>query len=126
MIYHITRRADWEAALVSGSYRPPSLEREGFIHFSARRQLLLVANAFYRGHDDLVVLCVPPQRVAGALRWEAPDPAQTLTNASSDRFPHLYQALATSDVAQVVPLTVGDDGFFALPHDLPDDTPADG
>lgn len=57
-IYHITTR---DAALESrqtGEYRPESLATDGFIHFSQRYQVLDVANSFYRGQTNLVILVV--------------------------------------------------------------------
>ncbi|MEO5575894.1 MAG: DUF952 domain-containing protein [Gaiellaceae bacterium] len=39
MILHIVRREQWVAAKSAGSYEPPSLEREGFIHFSLLEQV---------------------------------------------------------------------------------------
>jgi uncharacterized protein (DUF952 family) len=34
VILHITTGAGWRAAVAAGSYRPASLDREGFIHGS--------------------------------------------------------------------------------------------
>lgn len=122
MIYHITSRASWQAALQEGIYRPPSLAQEGFIHFSTKSQLLMVANAFYRGQTDLVILCLPEARVAEALRWEAPehpDPNRAPTNAQQERFPHLHAPLAAIDVAQVVAFPPAPDGSFVWPSGLP-------
>lgn len=68
MIYHITSGSAWDDAKRRGTYRAPSLENEGFIHCSTRDQLLGVANAFYRGREDLALLCIDqtkaPRRTA--------------------------------------------------------------
>ena len=34
VIFHIIAQSEWEAAQEAGVLAPPSLEREGFIHFS--------------------------------------------------------------------------------------------
>ncbi|MER6067234.1 DUF952 domain-containing protein, partial [Streptomyces sp. NPDC001792] len=62
---HITERSLWDAARETGTYemskRGRTLQEEGFIHCSARAQLLRLA-AFlygsYEGPDDLVVLVI--------------------------------------------------------------------
>jgi uncharacterized protein (DUF952 family) len=40
MIFHITPRADWEAAQTKGEYLSDSLRLEGFIHCSTLAQML--------------------------------------------------------------------------------------
>ena len=40
IIYHITRRADWQAALAAHAYTADSLASEGFIHCSTAQQVL--------------------------------------------------------------------------------------
>lgn len=56
MLFHITTRVAWAHALAAGSYRAPSLDREGFIHFSTDKQWLATANRFFRGQAGLVLL----------------------------------------------------------------------
>ena len=107
MIFHITTRAEWEAALRAGEYTAPSLESEGFIHLSNRHQVAGVANAVYRGVPDLVLLSVDPEKLAAPLRYEHGEHA-------NERFPHLYGPLELAAVADVMPFPEGPDGF-ALP-----------
>jgi uncharacterized protein (DUF952 family) len=68
IIWHITSRADWDAACATGSYRPASLEREGFIHCSTAAQVVGSADRYFRGRGDLVLLCIDESRVATRLR----------------------------------------------------------
>lgn len=95
-ILHLTTRAEWEAARASGRYAPPSLAAEGFIHFSDVTQVARVAAARFAGVPDLVVLCVPVDRLDAPLRYETSD-------AGAERFPHLYGPLDVDAVARVVP-----------------------
>jgi uncharacterized protein (DUF952 family) len=119
MIYHITSRAAWEAAQAAGAYRAESLATEGFIHFSTREQVLGVANAFYRGQSDLVLLVVDSARLTAPLRYEAPShPTPTGEIPTDQQFPHLYGPLNADAVARAVPFAAGDDGRFALPAGL--------
>jgi uncharacterized protein (DUF952 family) len=110
VILHIIRRDDWLAARSAGIYRPSSLEREGFIHFSLPEQVIHVANAWYRGADDLVLLVVDPAGVGSELRYEEPEPRAPL-------FPHLYGPLDPEAVVRVLGFPEGDEGF-ELPVEL--------
>ena len=114
MILHITTRAAWEDAQAARVYRAPSLETEGFIHFSTAAQVTRVADAFYRGEPDLVLLVVDPKRVQSPVRYEPP--AEDAT--SGERFPHLYGTLNLDAVTDVVPFPPNADGSFSLPEKL--------
>jgi len=121
MIYHITTKAEWEQAQKAGSYTAPSLETEGFIHFSTREQILKVANAFYRNSDALVLLCVNEDSLAPIVKWE--DPVHPNPNTAPDThkaelFPHVYGAIDVSAVMDVVDFPEGENGF-RLPDNLP-------
>ncbi len=102
-IVHICPRSDWERARQEGVYRPASLESEGFIHFSRPEQVAAVANRFYAGRTDLLLLWVPPQNLTAPLKWEAAD---------GEIFPHLYGALPVEAVAAVTPFQPGERGLF--------------
>ena len=90
MIFHITSQAEWSQAQTRGEYTAPSLVSEGFIHFSTEKQVLVVANAFYRGRKDLVVLKVDEARLKSELKWEAPAGPPSDNISESDLFPHIY------------------------------------
>ena len=78
-IYHIAAAADWERALRDGQYtmstRGLTLAEQGFIHASTAGQVALVANAFYRGVPDLLLLVIDTDRVIPEIRYE-PVPGQ--------------------------------------------------
>ena len=121
MIYHIASRSAWEAARTHGQYSAPSLKSEGFIHCSTRMQVLAVANDFYRGQSDLLLLCIDEGRLCAELRWEAPAHPNPLVvdRVSGDSlFPHLYGLLNLDAVVAVHELNEGASGF-ALPRALP-------
>jgi uncharacterized protein (DUF952 family) len=102
-IVHLCSRNDWEKAQEMGEYRPGSLETEGFIHNSLPDQILWVANQFYRGEKDLVLLWIDPALVEGEIRWETvPD----------GTFPHIFGPLNLSAVVDVRELRAGEDGVF--------------
>lgn len=112
-ILHITPRSQWESAKAialssSGVYRADSLDTEGFIHCSRLDQVVAVANRFYAGQKDLVLLVIQSDRLQAPLRYEAAD---------GDEFPHLYGALNLEAVVAAIDFEAGEEGF-TLPSEL--------
>lgn len=102
MILHITSKQEWLDAQARGEYVAPSLTSEGFIHCSTDKQILNVANAFYRGRTDLVVLSLDETRIRSKVKWEAPagPPAENISEA--DLFPHVYGPINLDAIASVL------------------------
>lgn len=120
LIYHILPRSAALSARQSGEYRAESLASEGFIHFSQLHQVMGVANAFYVGLKDLVILTVDISRLKAELKYEAPVHPRASDSAPSadDRFPHLYGPLNFDAVVSVVDFPLGADGKFHLPVEI--------
>lgn len=117
IILHITTRADWDAARAAGSYRPASLDHEGFIHCSTPAQAVGSANRFFRRRTDLVLLCIDPSRVA-ELRYEPPATISAVPDPrAGELFPHIHGPLAIDAVVRMVAFPCDHDGGFALPAD---------
>ena len=108
MIFHITSRATWEAALGAGIYEADSLSTEGFIHCSTADQYVWVANQRFRGRRDLVLLHIDPARLRSDVRYENLEGGTAL-------FPHVYGAIPIGAVLNVTPFLPGPDGTFADP-----------
>ena len=117
-IYHIAHRS---ALSLSREYCPESFARQGFIHFSQRHQIVNVANAFYRGQQNLALLVVEPSRLKAELKYEAPAHPSAADSASpaGDLFPHLYGPLNLDAIVEVVDFPPNADGLFTLPDSLP-------
>ncbi len=115
MILHITSHDAWQSAQSSGAYRHASLESEGFIHTSTAKQVLAVAEAFYRGQGGLVLLVIDEARVQPEVRWEAPAGAPAPGISAGDMFPHIYGPLNLDAVVRVVDLAPDAGGKFSLP-----------
>lgn len=84
-LYHVTTRAELDAARESGFLAPPSLAREGFVHCCLREQIAGVLARYFRGAGELVLLEFDGSAV-GVVRVEAPP-------GRSVGFPHVYGPL---------------------------------
>lgn len=119
LLLHITRLRDWEEAREVGGYTPPSLRADGFIHLSSASQVVSVANAFYRGQTDLVLLVIDSDKLASPVKWEAPVHPEAAGEApppdDAQEFPHLYGPLNLDAVVRVLDFRPGPDGAFSLP-----------
>ena len=103
MIYHITSKTEWAEAQAKGQYTAPSLQSEGFIHCSTDKQVAHVANAFYGGRNDLVLLQLDESRIKVQVKWEAPaglPPADGISE--SDLFPHIYGVINLDAIDSVI------------------------
>ncbi|MDY6873070.1 MAG: DUF952 domain-containing protein [Chloroflexota bacterium] len=107
-IYHILPEVDWTAAKAAGEYRPESLATGGFIHFSLRRQVERVANAFYRDQNDLLLLEIDQDQLDAEVRFE-----DLLDEGML--FPHLYGPLNLDAVVGVQPMQRNKSGDYVLP-----------
>lgn len=113
MIYHIALAADWDAAVAAGDYRVSTLGRtlddEGFLHASTSAQVRGVADAFYAGvREPLVLLTIDERRLTVPLQWDA-------VPGRPDPFPHLYGPLDVDAVVLATPLTRDAAGRLELP-----------
>jgi len=118
IIYHIATQKDWNQAQQDKLYRVESLADVGFIHLSTKEQMLKVANAIFRGREDLMVLSVNTEKLQAELIWEAPHHPptdQTPETTETELFPHLYGALNLDAVINTVAFLPEVDGTFTLP-----------
>ena len=109
LILHLCNRTAWQAAQQQGEYRAASLDSEGFIHCSRPEQILKVANAYYPGAQNMVLLWIVPERLQPQLRWETSD---------QDTFPHLYGPLNLDAVTAVTDYPPDPDGTFRTPPQI--------
>ena len=101
-IYHIATAADWERAVRDGQYttstRGLTLAEQGFIHASTASQVALVADTFYRGVPDLVLLVIDTERVGPEIRYEH-------VPGQASPYPHIYGPLNVTAVVETRPFT---------------------
>ena len=112
LLYHLALADDWATARAAG--RPydrstigRSLEEEGFVHCSFADQVGGVADRFYRGRDDVVLLVIDPARLGAEVRVE------DLIGAG-ERFPHVYGPLPLDAIVRATPVPLGPDGRLAV------------
>ena len=115
ILYHFTTAEAWATAQAAGRYTAPSLASEGFIHCSTEKQVLHVANAFYRGQNNLVLLKVNEAKLKPELKWEPPAGQPAPGISESDSFPHIYGAINIDAVESVIEFPCNSDGQFSLP-----------
>ncbi|HLL68424.1 MAG TPA: DUF952 domain-containing protein [Micromonosporaceae bacterium] len=111
-LLHITERTTWTTALRTGWYRTSTrgltLDQQGFIHCSLPHQLRSVAEYVYGDAGDLVVLVIDGERLSAPVVYEAPEPG-------AEKYPHIYGAVPTSAVSEVVPVEYDSAGRMLLP-----------
>ncbi len=117
-ILHIISRDAWESARQSAEIRAPSLDSQGFIHFSTAEQIVRVADKHYRGVGGLVALIVDVDKLTAPLRWEPPDMPGENIPPTGELFPHLYGPLNIDAVRAAVDFPPNPDGTFTLPSAL--------
>jgi uncharacterized protein (DUF952 family) len=108
-IYHICTQKAWHEAGRSGDYQADSLSGEGFIHCSRHEQVSRVADTFYSGQKDLVLLAIDPSKLAARIRWEPG------SDRPDELFPHVYGPLNLDAVISVLDLIQDPDGTFIIP-----------
>ncbi|PZS15009.1 MAG: DUF952 domain-containing protein [Pseudonocardiales bacterium] len=104
-LFHIVARSDWRAAVARGSYRPPSLVHEGFVHCSFAGQVVQVANARYRDTGDLCVVELDPARLGAQVVVED-------SYVSGTAYPHVYGPIPTDAAVAVHELTRSAEGGY--------------
>ncbi len=102
-ILHLCERRDWLGSQGQGEYRPASLETEGFIHCSQEYQVIEVANRYYAGVPDMVVLWIDPQKLASEIRWEM---------SGETYYPHVYGPINLEAVDRITDLRLENDGKY--------------
>nr|WP_290227301.1 DUF952 domain-containing protein [Trichocoleus desertorum] len=107
VIFHITSTPQWEQAQLEGIYQGDTLASEGFIHCSTLPQVVGVANRYFAGQTDLLLLCIVSEQVQAEIKYEA--------LVGDEAYPHIYGPLNLDAVSQVLPWTAQPNGSFALP-----------
>ena len=110
-IFHIATQQDWDAAIEAGDYRVSTLGRTlaevGFIHCSTAAQVQAVADRYYRGLTDLLLLTIETARLSSRMQ---------LDPVGRETYPHIYGPLNLDAVVEITPLVTGADGAIEVPE----------
>jgi len=112
-IYHIAPAAHIERAARAGQYVPDAFATDGFIHCSRAHQVKRVADAYFAGQRNLVLLEIDPSKLT------CPVVDENLTGGA-DLYPHIYGPLPMTAVISVRELLSDAQGSFSLPCNLRD------
>ncbi len=103
LILKIVGADEWRAAEAAGVFAGSAVDlADGYIHFSSLDQAAETAAKWFAGRGDLMLVAVDAEVLGARLRWEP--------SRGGALFPHLYSALALSDVLWARPLPLGPDG----------------
>lgn len=110
-IYHIVDKELANKALSEGLYEAESLATEGFIHLSYKSQILMVANSFYNGVNNLALFQLEQNTIGSTLKIDfVPEVDQS--------FPHIYGTIDANLVTKLIDFPLGKDGVFCLPQEV--------
>jgi uncharacterized protein (DUF952 family) len=108
LIYKILRASEWDTLQSDFvTFGAPIDVADGFIHFSTADQARETAAKHFAGQTDLILAAVDTLYLGDNLKWEV--------SRGGAEFPHLYRALALTDVVWTAPLPLGKAG-----HVFPD------
>jgi uncharacterized protein (DUF952 family) len=66
--------------------------------------VLGIANQYYCGVPDLVLLWIDPGRVTAEIRWEAVE--------GGEEYPHIYGGINVAAIQEITEFLPGVDGIF--------------
>lgn len=119
MILHLLPRESWAEAQTQGQLIAPSVAIEGFAHCSTEHQIVDVANKYYKGAGNMVLLNIDPAKLTSELKFEPPahiDGSPSLPH--EPMFPHIYGPINLDAVVEVIDFPCTNSGAFLLPAQL--------
>lgn len=119
MILHLLSREAWAEAQAHGLLVAPSVATEGFAHCSTEHQMIDVANKYYNGANNMVLLNIDPTKLASQLKFEPPahiDGSPALPH--EPMFPHIYGPINLDAVIEVIDFPCRSNGEFVAPPQL--------
>ena len=115
IIFHISKREQWEKTKLERVYRTDTLASQGYIHCSNSQQIVKVANVKYHGQKELVLLYITTDRVQSEIKYE---------NAGNEElYPHIYGPLNIDAIVNVIDFKPTENGNFVLPKEKIDFNP---
>ena len=119
MILHLLSRESWAEAQANGQLLASSVATEGFAHCSTEHQMVDVANKYYSGATNMVLLNIDPTKLTSQMKFEPPahlDGSPALPHESL--FPHIYGPINLDAVIEVIDFPCNEHGAFTAPPQL--------
>ena len=119
MILHLLSNDAWAEAQANGQLVAPSVATEGFAHCSTEHQMVDVANKYYSGTNNMVLLNIDPTKLTSQLKFEPPahlDGSPALPH--EPMFPHVYGPINLDAVIEVIDFPCDSNGRFSAPHQI--------
>ena len=119
MILHLLSREAWAEAQASGQLVALSVATEGFAHCSTEHQMVDVANKYYRGTHNMVLLNIDSMKLTSQLKFEPPahiDGSPSLPH--EPLFPHIFGPINLDAVSEVIDFPCDEHGAFTSPPQL--------
>ncbi len=119
MILHLLSRESWAEAQAHGQLVAPSIATEGFAHCSTEHQMVDVANKYYPGAHNMVLLNIDPAKLTSQMKFEPPahiDGSPALPH--EPLFPHIYGPINLDAVTEVIDIPCDNNGAFTAPPQL--------
>ena len=119
MILHLLSREAWAEAQANGQLVAPSVATEGFAHCSTEHQMVDVANKYYSGTNNMVLLNIDPTKLTSQLKFEPPahlDGSPALSH--EPMFPHVYGPINLDAVIEVIDFPCRPNSEFVAPPQL--------
>ncbi len=108
-LFHLVRVDEWRAlGQPQGCWHPPSLAAEGFVHLSFAEQLPGTLELHFPGSPEVALLELARTGLGEALVLEP--------SRGAALFPHLYRAIALSELLGAWRLSRAPGGNWALPR----------
>lgn len=119
VILHLLSREAWAEAQAHGLLVAPSVASEGFAHCSTEHQIVDVANKYYSGATNMVLLNIDPKKLDSELKFEPPahlDGSPALPH--EPMFPHIYGPINLNAVIEAIDFPCDAAGSFFAPSQL--------
>jgi uncharacterized protein (DUF952 family)/GNAT superfamily N-acetyltransferase len=119
VILHLLSRESWVEAQARGQLIAPSVITEGFAHCSTEHQMVDVANKYYLGTINMVLLNIDPTKLESELKFEPPSHIDgSLALPHEPLFPHIYGPINLDAVSEVINFPCDEHGAFTAPPQL--------
>jgi len=107
LIFHIVSNKDWQNNQRYGVYRPELREKEGFIHCATADQIEDVANRYFKGQNNILLVVIDFGKIKSDVKMED-------TEGRGEEYPHIYGPLNLDAVLDKIKLHSDQDGLFQI------------